>query len=220
MKTSRFINIASLACLVACTGEIMTIFLYDKYYPGFNPLKKTISSLGASNSTISDQISIWWIIMGMLLIFFAIGFKVAFKEKGRLASAASWLIALYGIGEGIGSGVFKLEKLAGSLTVSGIYHNILSGIGVLAILILPAIMLVIISKNEMPLFFRISQFVLVSGTIFVILFLFRYLNNDNLLLSTYKGLWQRLYMVNTYIYFTSISILMIIRNKNTRPIEK
>lgn len=155
--------------------------------------------------------------MGMLLIFFAIGFKMAFKEKGRPASTASWLIALYGIGEGIGSGVFKAEKLAGSLTLSGIYHDVLSGIGVIAVLILPAIMLVIISKNEIPVFFRISQFVLISGMIFVILFLFRYLNNDTIILASYKGLWQRLYMLNTYIYFTSISIVMIIKNKNTHP---
>jgi len=173
-----------------------------------------MSSLGASNSSISNQISLWWIIMGVLLIFFAIGFKLAFKEKGRPVSVASWLIALYGIGEGIGSAVFKAEKLTGSLTLSGIYHEVLSGIGVIAVLILPAMMLIIIPKHERPIFFRISQFALISGIIFTILFLFRYLINGAIFPASYKGLWQRLYMLNTYMYLMSISILMLRNTKN------
>lgn len=215
MKISRFIIIASLACLIACTGEITTIFLSAKYYPGFDPLKRTMSSLGASNSSISNQISLWWIIMGLLLMFFAIGFKLAFKERGMPATVASWLIAIYGLGEGIGSAAFKVEKLSNSLTLSGIYHEVFSGIGVIAVLIFPAIMLKIISKLEMPFFYRISQFALILGTIFIILFLFRYIIKEASFPASYKGLWQRLYMLNTYIYLMSISIVMIIKNQNT-----
>ena len=74
-KPDRIVIFSVITCLIACTGEIVTIFLAEGCYPGYNPLKNTMSSLGASNSPVSDQISLWWIIMGFLFIFYAIGFK-------------------------------------------------------------------------------------------------------------------------------------------------
>ena len=176
-----------------------------------------ISALGASASPISNQISLWWIVMGLLLILFATGFKQAFAEKGRIANTGSWLIAFYGIGEGIGSGTFKVGNLANSLTISAIIHDILSGMGVVAFLIFPLIMLKIIPRKEMPVFYRISQFVFISGMIFIILLQFRYATNGTNFLSLYKGLWQRLFMLNTYFYLMCISVLMITKQKILQP---
>ena len=116
---------------------------------------------------------------------------------------------LYGFGEGIGSGSFKSNHVANELTVSGIIHDILGGIGVIAILLLPLIMQKVITKNEMPVFYRMSKIVFISGIITIILFLFRYSLNVNNFFTIYKGLWQRLFMLNTYIYLTTIAILMI-----------
>jgi len=132
-----------------------------------------------------------------------------FSEKGAYAKIATWLIMLYGFGEGIGSGSFKSNHVANELTVSGIIHDIVGGIGVIAILLLPLIMQKVITKNEMPVFYRMSKIVFISGIITIILFLFRYSLNVNNFFTIYKGLWQRLFMLNTYIYLTTIAILMI-----------
>ncbi len=172
-------------------------------------LKDTMSILGASVSPVAHAASIWWVIMGLLLIFFGIGFRKAFSEKGLFAKGASWLIILYGFGEGIGSGAFKANHIVNGLTTSLLIHDILGGIGVAAILLLPLIMQKVVEKNENPVFFRMSKIIFITGIITVLLFLFRYLPDENNFLSVYKGLWQRLFMLNTYIYLTTIAILMI-----------
>jgi hypothetical protein len=165
--------------------------------------------MGASHRPVSDEISAWWVIMGVLFIFFATGFKKAFAERASLARNASWLIMLYGAGEGIGSGAFKANLLAGGLTNSAIVHDLLGGIGVTAILLFPLFMQKLITKNEHAVFYRMSTVVFITGIVTVFLFLFRFSSNENSFLAVYKGLWQRLFMLNTYIYFTVIAIMMI-----------
>jgi hypothetical protein len=210
-KSAKYIIISAVACIIACIGEFVAIFVFGAYYPGYSHLKNTISSLGASPSPVADEISIWWVVMGVLLIFFGIGFKKVFSEKAGYAKIASWLIILYGFGEGIGSGAFKANLVAKGLTISAIIHDILGGIGVTAILLLPLIMQKVITKNEMPVFYRMSKIVFISGIITVLFFLFRYSSNENNFFTIYKGLWQRLFMLNTYIYLTTIAILIIKR---------
>lgn len=208
-KSTNYIIISAIFCIIACIGEFVTLFVLGAFYPGYNQLKDTMSSLGASVSPVSDAISIWWIIMGLLFILFGIGFNKAFSEKGKYCSIASWLIILYGIGEGIGSGAFKANHLANGVSILLIIHDILGGIGVIAILLFPLIMQKVIDKYEMPGFYRMSKIVFITGLITVFLFLFRYLPDENIFFTIYKGLWQRLFMLNTYIYLATIAVIMI-----------
>lgn len=206
---SNFIIISAFACIIACTGEFVVMAIFGAYYPGYNHLKDTMSLLGASVSPVSGIVSMWWVIMGMLLIFFGIGLKKTFSEKGGYAEFASWLIILYGIGEGIGSGVFKADRIADELTTTAIIHDIFGGVGVTAILLLPVIMQKVITKNEKPGFYRISQIVFITGIMTILLFLFRYSSDKNNFFSIYKGVWQRLSVLISYIYLTVIAVLMI-----------
>jgi hypothetical protein len=213
-KFSKYIVVSAASCIFVCIGEFATIFVLGFYYPGYNQLKETMSQLGASVSPVGNIMSTWWIIMGLLMIFFGTGFQKAFSEKAGYAKSASWLIILYGIGEGIGSGAFQADHIANGLTTSAIIHNIVGGIGVTAILLLPLLMQKVIPKNEMPLIYRMSKIVFITGIVTILLFMFRYSLNENNFLATYKGLWQRLFMLNTYIYLTTIATLMI--KKSTR----
>jgi hypothetical protein len=212
-NSRRYITVSAVACFTACTGEFVTMFVCGAQYPGYSHLKNTMSSLGASVSPVSDEISLWWIFMGVLFILFGTGLYKAYSEKGKYASRASWLVILYGIGEGIGSGAFKADRISNGLTTSALIHDILGGIGVIAILLFPLIMQKVIAKNEIPFFHRMSQIIFISGIITVFLFLFRYSINENNFLAIYKGLWQRLFMLNTYIYFITIAIIMIRRQQ-------
>ncbi len=208
---SKYITSSALACIIACIGEFVFLFILGAYYRGYSQLKDTMSSLGASDSPVSDVISIWWIIMGVLFIFFGTGFKKAFSDKGWYAKLASWLIIIYGLGEGIGSGAFKADHVATGLTAFAIIHDIVGGIGVLAVLLLPLVMQKVVVKYEMPVFYRMSQLVFITGIITILLFLFRYSPDKNNFFAIYKGLWQRLFMLNTYIYMTTIAVLIIRR---------
>jgi len=196
-----------------CIGEFVVMFVFGAYYPGYDHLKDTVSSLGASISPVSSIISTWWVIVGALLVFFASGFKKVFSEKGRYAKLASWLIILYGLGEGIGSGVFKANVVVDGLTTSAVVHDILGGIGVAAILLLPVIMRKVITKNEMPVFYRVSKIVFIIGIVAIFLFMFKNSPVNDNFFAIYKGLWQRLYILNNCIYLTTIAVLIIKRQK-------
>lgn len=215
-KNETFIYVSAIVCIAVCIGEFVALFVLGSFYPGFNHLKDTMSSLGASNSPVSNEISTWWVIMGLLFIFFATGLRKAFSEKGLYSKIASWLIILYGFGEGVGSGAFKADHIANSLKISAVIHDILGGIGVTAVLILPLIMQKVITKNEMPVFYGLSKIVFIAGIVTVGLFLFRYSSDENNFFTLYKGLWQRLFMLNTYLYFSSIAFIMIKQYKKTK----
>jgi hypothetical protein len=195
-----------ISCWIACAGDFPVLYFLGKEYPGYNQFTDTISALGASVSPVSAQISEWWVMTGLLFIIFAVGFGTAFREKGFNAKLSSCLIALYGIGEGFGSGLFKADHTADRLTLSLIIHNVIGGIGVVAILSLPLIMQRVIPKTEKPLFYTFSKLIFFAGVSAIVLFLFRY-SGDNLV-SYYKGLWQRISLLITYIYFFVISIMM------------
>lgn len=195
-------------------GDLISLFVLGTTYPGYSHLKDTVSKLGSSKSPASVQISILWVIVGVLLIIFGIGFYKFFLKRGRYAKLASGLIILYGIGEGIGSGAFKADRITNVLTTSGIIHEVFGGIGVISILLFPLIMQKVITKNEKPVFYQMSQIVFISGIILILLFLLRYLPDQTNFFAMYKGLWQRLFILNTYIYLLSIAFQMIKSQKS------
>ena len=209
----RWIIVFAYACIAACVGEFVTIFLFGHFYPGYSQLEDTMSKLGASASPVSAEVSTWWIIMGILMILFGIALQKAFRSRGVKAKMASLLIILYGVGEGLGSGIFKADRFPNELTTSALIHDVLGGIGVLAVLIFPLVMQKLITKTEKPKFHLISKIAFVLGIVTIALFLFRYSYNTDSFLATYTGLWQRLFMLNTYVYFTMVAAIVIRRGK-------
>ncbi len=224
-RINNYILFSAIAGIFVCVGEFVTMFVFGSLYPGYSQLKDTLSALGATVSPVSDEMSAWWIFIGVIFIFFGIGVKKAFSENQTYANVASWIIIIYGLGEGFGSGAFKADHLVNSVATSLIIHDTLGGIGVIAILILPLIMLKVIPKNMNLNFYRFSKIIFVTGILMVSLFLFRYSPNKDNFFLIYKGLWQRLFMLNTYIYLTAIAILMIkkckiIESQNTSKVHQ
>jgi hypothetical protein len=201
------VYIGSAACLLGCTGDFLSLFMLGKEYPGYNQLFDTMSSLGSSASPVSDIISMFWIILGILMITFAFGFRAAYASD-RYVKIVFWLLIFYGLGEGLGSGFFKADRVSGSFTTSYILHDILGGAGVFAILILPLIVRKIKPYFSGPGFIRFSYITFILSTVFLILFSFRFLDNGENIVAKYKGLWQRLFVMVFYIYMITIAIKM------------
>jgi hypothetical protein len=217
-KFPDYITLSALAGILAIVIDIVSMFTFGIFRLGYNSMNETVSSLGSSGSTMATQISAIWISVGVLLIFFGLGFRKEFLDKGKFAKGASWLIILYGFGEGIGSGIFKADRIANVPTISGIIHEILGSLGVIAILFLPLVMQKVIPKKENPLFQIVSIIVFVSGTLFMCFFLFRFSAAETNFFSLYKGLWQRLFILITYIYLLGIAVLMIKKHQKQKVI--
>ncbi|RVT71190.1 DUF998 domain-containing protein [Flavobacterium sufflavum] len=210
MRITQFnlVKVVAMICIISCISDFIVLFLLGNCYPGYSQLKNTISSLGASVSPVSYVISLWWIFIGTVFVFFGIIIGKAFDINHKNVKIASLLIILYGLGEGIGSGLFKADRIEGGLTKPFIIHNILGGIGVIAALILPLIMRKLITKKTMFHFYLFSWVVFIIGIITMLLFAIRFSPNEHNFLVLYKGLWQRLFLLNLYTYFIVISIIM------------
>jgi hypothetical membrane protein len=197
------------ACFAGCIGDFLSLFILGPEYPGYSQLYNTMSSLGSSESPVSNIISAWWVILGILMILFAFGFRAAFSPGDKYARIVFWLLLLYGLGEGLGSGLFKADRVSGSYTTSFIVHDVLGSAGVFAILVLPLIVQKIKPFFSSPGFIRFSWITLIVGTLFLILFSFRFIKNGNNVIADYKGLWQRLFILVYYIYLVTIAFRMV-----------
>jgi hypothetical membrane protein len=219
MNNRRILVFAGAAAFfIGCIGDFLSLFVLGLEYPGYSQVYDTMSSLGSSVSPVSDIISTWWIILGILMVIFAFGFRAAYSPGDKYVKIAFWLLILYGLGEGLGSGLFKADRVSGSYTTSFIVHDILGGAGVVAILILPLIVQKIRPFFSNPGFIRFSRITFILDTLFLVLFSFRFLGNENDILANYKGLWQRLFILNSYIYISNIAFRMI-RKASTKNNE-
>jgi hypothetical protein len=208
IKRKIIVYAGSAACLFGCASDFISVFILGKDYPGYSQLSNTMSALGSSASPVSDIISAWWIFLGIMMVIFAFGFRAAYSGGGKDVNTVFWLIIIYGLGEGLGSGLFKADRLDGAYTTSLIIHDILGGAGICAILILPLIVKKIKPVYSGSVFKRYSYFTFIFGLVFLTLFSFRYLGNAESIVEKYTGLWQRLFVFVNYVYITTIAIKM------------
>ncbi len=209
---NKFIVFAFIASVTACFGDFLVMFILGSYYPGYSQLRDSMSGLGATVSPVSLEMSVWWVIVGVLLTLFGVGFGVTFSKDSR-ARIAAWLIAIYGLGEGVGSGLFPADYIGDKLTFIGWVHDAIGGIGIAGIFFLPLVLLPFFKKNGDPKFFKLSIFVFTLGFLFLLLFGIARLDYFvNSFIASYKGLWQRLLMLNYYIFIIALALFML-KNK-------
>ncbi len=194
-------------CYLVCVGDPIALYVFGRKYPGYCQVADSISSLGAAISPVSDQISTWWMILGSVFVVFALGFNKVYKERGKTVITATWLIAVYGLGEGLGSGLFKADHIGDSLTTSAMIHDTLGVSGNVSVLILPLVMRRIFPKEEHRAFYIFSGVVLYVGIVTSLLFLSKHFGSN--VISLYIGLWQRITLINFYIYFMVIATMML-----------
>ncbi len=205
----RFIVVASIAGLLASVGDFLVPLILGFFYPGYSHLKLVMSELGASQSPVAVWINSWWIVFGILFIIFAIGFKEAFTAKRKSVVMVALLIMLFGLGAGIGAGLFPMEPGGAETTLTGKLHGICAGTGSLAIMFVPLVSLTLFPRKRSPRLYWLSVGVFVSGLAFFVLFVVSEDISSAVSFLSYAGLWQRLFLLNHYFYLGVISTIMI-----------
>lgn len=202
---------ALIACPLACITNYVVMFGLGSMYPGYSQVSNTLSEMGVAGSPVSHLISGWWVILGSIIILFGIGFRKAFRNENGIIRLASWLIIIYGIGDDIGSGLFRISRMAnGQLTPIGLLHDGLGGIGVAAMLILPLLLLSVFPKRKHPGFYRLSLGILIAAPLFLILFsISKSINDPFNFFVLYKGVWQRLLGLTFYIYLSALAVMSL-----------
>jgi hypothetical protein len=210
---------SAILCIIVCIADLVLIYILGNQIPGYNQLTSSISALSVSSSPVSESASLWSVLLGVVFVVFGFGFRAVFREYGRNVQKAYWLILIYGLGEGVASGAFRADEINGVLTRLALVHDLLGGIGVTALLLLPLVLRKIFTSESFPHFFRFSGIVGLIGLGSIILFSFRINYFENTFLYTYSGIWQRIFLINYYVYFTVIAIMMIQKVNRLRQIR-
>ncbi len=203
-----FGRIAAVVGILACAGDLFMTGYFGNKYPGYDQIRDTMSKLGASDSPVGVQMSAWWVALCFLFLVFALGFRTAFAHKQKTFQWGFWLIVIYALGEGMGSGIFPADHIHNKISMSLMIHDSLGGIGIAGIMILPFILLKPLSAEFGRLFYRFTLFILIFGPLMLILFSIAKIgDNPNNFIVALKGLWQRLLMLNYYAYIIFLAFI-------------
>ena len=201
--------ISFITCFIACAGDFVATYYFGSHYPGYNHLINTMSALGASASPVSAWMSGWWIIMGILFILVGIMIRITCSPEEKFFRIASWMMMLYGAGEGMGSGLFPANHIHNHLTLSGLLHNIIGGVGVIALLAMPIVLIYYYRKDKYPFMYWFSICITIAGLFTFLLFTLSKVITHSDTILIYRGLWQRLFVMIYYIYLIILTYKMI-----------
>lgn len=205
---SLFIVAAAVCGWLACVGDFVITFFLESLYPGYNFIYQTESYLGTSDSPVASYMNVWGVTFFILVSIFAAGFSLAFLRQEKWAKTISLLIFLYGLGEGAGSGIFPFDHVNGKLTFSGLVHSVFSAAGVLSMVLVPVVALKLFPKRAFPRLNFYAMFTSFAGVFFILLFLASKLD-----MISYRGLWQRSFILVYHIFLTVLAVQMLNRYK-------
>ena len=198
---------AASCCFVACIGDFAVTFLIGFFYRDYNSLTQSESYLGSSNSPVAIYMNTWGVIFSLLFAGYAYALRKTIFAKGLWQLIAVWLIVIYGLGEGIGSGLFPYNHIGNKLTLSAKLHNIFSIIGDAAMVFLPYVFLKLYPKRLYPGLHFFSWFVGITGPLLIII-----LNLSGQNIIPFKGLWQRIFLLDYYLLMMAVAINMLVNH--------
>jgi hypothetical protein len=204
---SQLTRVAALAGLMAFVGDFLVTIVLGFFYPDYNHLKLVMSELGTSQSPVAFRIGLWWVVFGILFITFSVGYALALASGNRWALVAALLVALFGLGAGVGAGVFPMDSAGEEATVAGGLHDALAGIGFCAIALVPLASLVVFRRQRAMIWFSIGALVL-GLAVFALFIISEDVPSSEGILS-YTGLWQRLFLLVHYTYLGVIAVRMM-----------
>ncbi len=197
-----WIRIGAISGILGCLVDVISSTILGSRISGYSHLRSPLSQLGTQSSPVAHEIALWWEIVGVFMIVFGLSIYQAFRDKKKQAVIASVLVILYGLGEGLGSGLLPADKAGAHHSWTGIIHIFIGGIGVLGLAFFPLIMRDLLSGIR-----KFSMVIFMLGFIGVILFLFsHFIYEPRCFITEYKGLWQRYFITMYYIYIIVVSV--------------
>ena len=209
LENKKIVWLGAISCWLVCVGDILVDRILSSQLPDYDFLRQTGSFLGRSANPTAPYFAAWGIALFILFVLFAIGWHRAFIPSSKQAGISASLLIIYGLGEGLGSGLIPFNKLNGHLTASGYFHEIFSGIGDVGLFLFPLLAMQLFPGSRFPFIRTYSWVVVVLGLLFNLLFLSgKVLGATDGLLS-FAGLWQRLFVLDYLLYLMVMAGCMI-----------
>ena len=191
MKTLTFIWLITLF-----VDNILPLAL-TRFYPNYNHKEMALSVLGSRQSPVKWIYNVWCVLSGVV---FCIAPYVLYQENSGSLAIAIWiLLAIYGFGCEIISGICPLnENRQDEDTITKI-HGGASAIGFMILLVVPLLLAIMQFQTTNIIMGAISLVSFIAAFVFFCFFIMGEKEKFANTVLRYGGLWQRLVLLSCYI---------------------
>ncbi|WP_339101906.1 DUF998 domain-containing protein [Candidatus Enterococcus clewellii] len=193
--------------VLAILSELILPFILGSFYLNYDSFTMLISSFGEDGSPVKLAFKIWVSINGVLFLLAIPSFYQRFKQTSRpLAKWLSIMIAAFGIGDCIITGLFDQSTNHSEIDIEGMIHNYASGIGFVALLIGTALLFRLYSLENKHFMVTIIPIIFIISLLFMLLFALPKIPILNQVHVPYRGLWQRGNLLFLYLPFLFVAL--------------
>jgi len=191
MKTLTFIWLITLFM-----DNILPLVL-ARFYPNYSHKEMALSVLGSRQNPVKWIYNVWCILSG--IVFCIAPYALYQESSGGLAIAIWILLAIYGIGCEIISGICPLNENRHEEDNITKIHGEASAIGFMTLLVVPLILTIMQFKSSEAVIGAISLVSFIAAFVFFCFFIMGEKEKFANTALRYGGLWQRLVLVSCYV---------------------
>lgn len=190
MKTLAFIWLITLF-----TDNILPLVL-ARFYPNYRHKEMALSVLGSRQSPVKWVYNVWCILSGVI---FCIAPYALYQENSEGLAIAIWiLLAIYGIGCEIVSGICPLNENRQEEDAITKIHGGASAIGFMTLLVVPLLLAIMQFQATNIVMGAFSLMCFIAAFVFFCFFIMGEKEKFASTVLRYGGLWQRLVLVCCY----------------------
>lgn len=182
--------------IILCVDCLLPLILAH-FYPKYKHKEMALSVLGSRQSPVKWIYNIWCIISGTV---FCISPYTLYRENNCGLAITIWiLLAIYGIGCEIISGLCPLNESRQDEDIITKIHGVTSAIGFITLLVTPLILAIMQFKTSNTIMGTISLVSFIASFVFFSFFIMGEKEKFANTVLRYGGLWQRLVLLSCYI---------------------
>ena len=182
--------------IILVTDHLLPLII-TRFYPNYKHKEMALSVLGSRQSPVKWIYNVWCIISG---IVFCIAPYELYKENSSGLMIAIWvLLAIYGIGCEIISGLCPLNESREDEDVVTKIHGGTSAIGFMTLLVVPLLLAILQFQATNIIMGAISLVSFIAAFVFFCFFIMGEKERFEETVLRYSGLWQRLVLVSCYV---------------------
>ena len=183
-------------CIILWIDCLLPLILAH-FYPKYKHKEMALSVLGSRQSPVKWIYNIWCIVSG---IVFCISPYTLYRENNCGLAITIWiLLAIYGIGCEIISGLCPLNESRQDEDIITKIHGVTSAIGFITLLVTPLILAIMQFKTSNTIMGTISLVSFIASFVFFCFFIMGEKEKFANTFLRYGGLWQRLVLLSCYI---------------------
>lgn len=190
---------------IVVIGEFLVSFILGLFRKNYSHFKMPLSALGHGDDFVGRGYSLWQMLSGIVMIYVFIYFvqhnKAYFTKS---ATIGILFMIIFALGACVLSGIFPVDETREMVTLSAKIHGYGSVLGYTLLNFVPLLMIGYL-KNKQQL--TISYYSIIAFLLSMLFYILIVLADKEAFQNTFienGGLWQRLFLLNMYIYLSAI----------------